>query len=84
MKFITTKDREGKEELFIFPRNIDHDAMAEVLGHIKDQTHGNWSRVFRAPVSAGVVEGGQCFGMSETLKLKARPEDNMRLAAQWI
>ena len=32
MKFITTKDREGKEELFIFPRNIDHDAMAEVSG----------------------------------------------------
>lgn len=82
MKFITTQDRDGKEELFIFPRNINHDAMAEVLGYIKNQTHGNWSRVFRKPISAGFIEGGKCCGMSESLKLKARPEDTALLLAQ--
>lgn len=82
MKFITTKDENGKEELFLFPKGIDHDAMAEVLEHIKDQTHGNWHRVFRKPVAAGFVENGKCCGKSETLGLKARPEDSALLLQQ--
>lgn len=82
MKFITTIDKDGNEELFMFPSNIDHDAMAEVLGHIKNQTHGNWHRVFRKPVAAGSVSGSKCHGKSETLGLKARPEDTSLLARQ--
>lgn len=82
MKFITTKDAEGREELFMFPSDIDHDAMAEVLGYIKNQTHGNWRRVFRKPVAAGFVSGGKCHGKSETLGLSARPEDTALLAKQ--
>lgn len=69
MKFITTRDNDGKEELFLFPRGIDHDAMAEVLGYIKNQTHGNWHRVYREPISAGFVgEDGECHGRSENAR----------------
>lgn len=82
MKFITTQDGEGNEEIFLFPRDIDHDAMAEALSRIKNQTRGNWRRVYRTPVAAGFVEEGKCVGMSETLKLHARPEDTALLAAQ--
>jgi hypothetical protein len=81
MKFITTRDDAGKEEIFLFPRNIDHDAMAEVLGRIKDHTYGNWQRVHREPIAAGFVsKSGLCFNMSESLHLKSRPEDTALLA----
>lgn len=83
MKFITTRDEQGKEELFAFPRNVHHDAMAEVLGRIKNQTHGNWRRVYREPVAAGFIDAaGACVGHSETLGLVARPEDTALLATQ--
>lgn len=77
MKYITTKDEEGKEELFAFPSSINHDAMAEVLNHIKNQTHGNWKRVRRTPISAGFIIGNSCTGKSESLGLKSRPEDTI-------
>lgn len=83
MKFITMQDENGKLELFTFPKSIHHDAMAEVLGRIKNQTHGNWHRVFREPVSAGFVSAdGACYGKSETLGLSSRPEDSALLAKQ--
>ena len=73
MKYICTKDEDGNEQVFTFPRAIDHDAMAEVLEHIKNQTHGNWERVYRRPVSAGFVNSkGECHGRSETLGVKSR------------
>lgn len=76
MKYITTKDEEGKEEIFVFPRSIHHDAMAEMLDRIKNQTHGNWHRVYREPISAGFVDSSyNCCGGSETLGLNSRPED---------
>lgn len=78
MKYIVmseeTKD-EVKELIFIFPKSINHDCMAEVLGRIKDQTGGNWRRVFRQPVSAGFTDGKECYGISESLRLKSRPQD---------
>ena len=82
MKFITTKNEDGKEELFTFPRGIDHDAMAEVLGYIKNQTGGNWRRVMRLPISAGFIDNNRCTGESVTLKMKARPEDTELLKRQ--
>lgn len=82
MKFITTQDDNGKEEIFMFPNGIDHDAMAEVLCHIRNQTHGNWHRVFRKPIAAGFVDGEKCYGKSETLGLKARQEDSELLKRQ--
>jgi len=75
IKFITTQDENGKEDIFLFPNNIDHDAMAEALEGIRNQTHGNWERIYRKPVAAGFVENGKCIGRSETLGLKSRLKD---------
>lgn len=72
MKYVVMKDEAGREEIFIFPKTVNHDCIAEVLGRIKDQTHGRWSRVFREPVSAGFIVGGVCGGYSESLGLKSR------------
>lgn len=85
MKFITTEDEDGKQEIFTFPRSIPHDAMAEMLGFIKNQTWGNWHRVYRAPIAAGFVNSeGTCHGTSETLGLSARPEDTLLLKQQMV
>ncbi len=81
MKYIVTKDEEGREEIFTFPDSVHHDAMAEILNRIKNQTHGNWKRVRRRPISAGFVRSdGTCFGSSETLRLESRPADTALLA----
>lgn len=83
MKYICT-DSEYGEEVFTFPRTVDHDAMAEVLTRIKNKTLGNWERVTREPISAGFVDvSGNCFGKSETLNLESRGmEDTTILAEQ--
>lgn len=72
MKYIVTKDEDGKEEIFIFPKSVNHDCMMEVLQRIRDQSHGRWNRIYREPVSAGFVNDGVCSGYSETLKLQSR------------
>lgn len=76
MKYIVTRSEDGKEELFMFPKSINHDAMAEVLGRIKDQTWGQWRRVYREPIAAGFIrntyDGPECHGRSETLNLDSR------------
>jgi hypothetical protein len=77
MKYIKTKNPDNnKLEIFTFPKSVDHDAMAEMLGAIKNQTHGDWHRVRREPVSAGFISiDGTCYGKSETLGLAADPGD---------
>jgi hypothetical protein len=83
MKYITTQQQDDKEELFTFPKTIDHDAMAEILRHIKNRTHGQWERVYRKPISAGFVDQNWvCFGRSESLGLDSRPEDTELLKSQ--
>lgn len=83
MKFITTANDKGEEELFVFPVAVPHDAMAEVLSRIKNQTHGDWRRIHRLPISAGFVTSDLvCHGRSESLGLSARPEDTALLARQ--
>jgi hypothetical protein len=83
LKFITTRNEEGAEEVFVFPKSIDHDAMAEALEGIRNQTHGNWKRSYRKPIAAGFVsEQWGCYGMSQTLDLQSRPEDTELLAKQ--
>ncbi len=80
MKYITTKTEEGKEEIFLFPRDVHHDCMNEMLGFIKNQTGRQWERVFRTAISAGFVDSNsQCHGHSETLKLKSRPTEDTAL-----
>ena len=84
MKYIRTEDENGVYEIFIFPRTVNHDAMAEVLSGIKNHTHGDWSRVRRVPISAGFVSStGKCFGESESLSLVSFPEDTELLEKQY-
>jgi hypothetical protein len=80
MKYVTTRRTDGKEEIFIFPRDVHHDCMAEALNRIRSQSWGDWHRVFREPIAAGFVEGGKCVGASETLGLKSRDEDTALLS----
>lgn len=83
MKYICM-GHDGKEEIFTFSRDINHDCMAEVLSRIKNHTHGNWRRVFRQPISAGfVTPNGQCIGESDSLGLSSRPQDTEILRSQF-
>ncbi|WJM88683.1 hypothetical protein QDY63_14870 [Pseudomonas brenneri] len=75
MKYIVTKDEDGKEELFMFPKNLNHDQFAEVVNHIKTFVNGNprdWVRMRRKPIAAGFTDGTRCTGRSETLNLNSR------------
>jgi len=72
VKYIVT-EREGIEEMFVFPDTINHDCMAEVLNAIKNQRSGDWRRIRRTPISAGFISvDGECYGRSETLRLDSR------------
>lgn len=73
MKYIVMEqDTDGKETIIIFDESINHDCMAEAVGRIKNQTWGNWHRVWRHPIAAGFTDGVKCWGMSETLVLSSR------------
>ena len=71
MKYIVTKQRDGTEEIFIFPRKINHDDMAEEIENIKKSSgFRDWERVHRQPISAGFINpNGECTGKSESLGL---------------
>ena len=80
MKYIVTETDNGEREIFTFPSSINHDAMAEVLWRIRNQTHGDWKRINRKPVSAGFVNlDGICYGESETLGLTSNEDDSILL-----
>lgn len=84
MKYICTVDPNGEEEIFVFPRSVNHDCMMEMIGRIKNKTHGDWQRIRRKPISAGFVNNaGGCYGHSETLKLKSREQDTDILKDQY-
>lgn len=78
MKYIVTKTKEGKEEIFIFPKSINHDCMMEALRGIRNQSTGQWVRVRRQAIAAGFVrdigdgDGIVCYGRSESLQLESR------------
>ena len=75
MKYIVMQDSHGTETIVIFPKTINHDCMAEVASRIRNQTHGNWERVFRKPISAGFTDGKTCYGESFSLGIESRPQD---------
>ena len=79
MKYIVTKTPDDLEEIFLFSDTINHDCMTEVLQGIRNQTHDNWERIRREPVSAGFVVGNECVGESISLHLKSRPEEDTAL-----
>lgn len=73
MKYVVVKTDAG-EQIYVFPKQIDHDAFAEVLSYIK-MGGKNWKREYREPVSAGFTDGVSCYGRSETLNLNSRSID---------
>lgn len=85
MKYIVTQQDDGVEEIFLFPTAVHHDAFAELVDSYKDQTYGNWQRVFRQPVRAGFVDGNfNCHGVSETLGLQSDPVKDTQLLIQQL
>lgn len=75
MKYIVTKDENGKDELFMFPKSINHDDYADSVKRIKTYVNGNhrdWIRLDRMPIAAGFTDGKHCTGRSETLNLDSR------------
>ncbi|MCK4621281.1 MAG: hypothetical protein KAT62_03600 [Desulfuromonadales bacterium] len=83
MKYICTEQEGGVQEIFIFPRTVNHDAMAEMLERIKDHTTGSWTRISRMPISAGfVTKDGICYGESITLNLESRHQVDADLLAE--
>ena len=73
MKYIVF-ELDGKEEIIVFPRTVDHDAMLEGVRMIRFGGRQNWERkLFDVePVAAGFVGNGVCHGSSETLKIGSR------------
>jgi hypothetical protein len=73
---------EGKETIFVFPKTVDHDRMAEALQAIRFGSERNWRREIREGdvISAGFVDAGfNCHGRSETLDLDSRGEKDTTL-----
>lgn len=81
MKYIRTEDKDGNEEIFLFPREVEHAAMMEMLGRIKNTTAGSvWHRVRRTLVSAGFVNSkGECYGQSYSLNAHSFGESDTEL-----
>lgn len=85
MKYVVV-DFEGEEQIFTFPRSIDHDRFFEGVGAIRMGSSSNWKREYRLAeaVSAGFVDCGECHGHSETLKLKSRGDVDTALLRKML
>lgn len=84
MKYICFRNTDtDKEEIVLFPEYIHHDCFAETFERVRNQSHGDWKRVERVPVSAGFTDGLTCYGESESLRLSSRPEDTALLRSQF-
>jgi len=73
MKYLVTV-LDGEEVVFVFPRTVDHDRMAEALEAIRFGTSRDWCRKLRESevIAAGFIDHGVCHGASETLNIKSR------------
>jgi hypothetical protein len=80
MKYIVI-NFEGKEMIFLFSADIDHDRMYEGIQAVRIGAINNWVRIWDADVvSAGFVnKQGVCFGESMTLDKKSRGEVDTKL-----
>lgn len=85
MKYIVIM-LEGKEVMFVFPKEVDHDRMYEAMENIRFGSERNWERSLREgeAISAGFITGGVCHGSSETLGLQSRPGTDTKLFEQFI
>lgn len=80
MKYVVTKDEQGKEEIFIFPVAVHHDVMYHAVSRLKDSSRAlRWVRIDRELVSAGFYENGLCYGRSETLNVESRGQIDEQL-----
>ncbi|WP_391557178.1 hypothetical protein [Robertmurraya sp.] len=79
MKYIVTLDENDIEEIFIFPKSVNHDVFANSVGRMKNQSHGSWVRITRDPIAAGFTDGTTCWGRSKTLGIDSRPDEDARL-----
>lgn len=72
---------DGKEQIFTFPKAIDHDRMFEALSAIRSGHGRKRKREYHdaEAVSAGFVDRGHCWGRSETLNLDSRAVDTALL-----
>lgn len=76
MKYLVLLADDGAQDVVIFPGALGHKAVAEAVALIRDKTFGNWRRVRRAPVSAGLVDAQWvCSGGSDELGLQAGAQD---------
>lgn len=81
MKYVVVESKEQGEQMFIFPKNINHNDFYDVLSYIKIGDNHNWTRPYRGIVSSGFTDGKTCYGRSESLQVDSRPEDTALLAA---
>lgn len=67
---------DGKETMFVFPKEVDHDRMYEAMEAIRFGSDRAWNRKLREgeAVSAGFISNGECHGKSESMEMKSRPE----------
>jgi hypothetical protein len=55
MKFVTVESELG-EQLFTFPKNINHSDFAEVLSNIRHESpRGGWERMHKKPISSATA-----------------------------
>lgn len=82
MKYIVTKDEDGVEEIFVFPKRYNHDDFAGDINGLRvrdPNNHREWSRKYKEPIAAGFTDGKTCHGRSETLDLGSRGERDSSL-----
>ena len=75
MKYVVTRDEDGVEEIFIFPKRYNHDDFAGDINGLRvrdPNNHREWDRKYKEPISAGFTDGKHCTGRSETLDLDSR------------
>lgn len=81
MKYVVVESEAG-EQLFTFPKTINHDRFAEILSNIREGYGREWKHIFRTPVSAGFTDGETCYGRSASLGLDSRPIDTALLKTE--
>lgn len=76
-KYVVVSVRSGRftEQMFIFPKTVNHDEFAETLRRMKSGDHRNWTRPYGEPISAGFTNLTSCYGRSETLNIDSRQAD---------
>jgi hypothetical protein len=72
---------DGKEQIFVFPKTVDHDRMYEAMEVIRFGDSHNWERKLYdgKAISAGFITDGKCHGRSETLDLASRGDVDTKL-----